>query len=100
MADGEADAAEVTIPNVTVIRWLRASESTEYIQQGGPEVTEIVGPNQSIGWIFPDGSSSLDKVVVDGVVFQSEQLNSVAMVATGVKEGSVVTTFNTQNSDS
>ena len=48
-----------------------------------------------IGWWFPGGDSSLDRIVIDGEVFEGDRLQGAKGTDTAVKEGSRVQGFKT-----
>jgi hypothetical protein len=87
---------EVELPGVRVRMFMRCGGSREY-EQYMDEVTSFVNPQStSIGFSFPDGTSTLDRVVVDGVEFTDLDIK---MIDTGVKTGSVVEVFSTAIDD-
>ncbi len=87
---------EVELPGVRVKMYMRCGGSREY-EQYMDEVTTLVNPQStSIGFTFPDGTSTLDRVVVDGVQFHAFDL---MMIDTGVKTGSLVEVYSTSALD-
>ena len=53
----------------------------------------------TLSWTFPDGSASLDKVVIDGVEFEGERMEAL-IKDTGVQAGSVLKVYRTAMTDS
>eukprot|EP00040_Diaphanoeca_grandis_P024931 m.137755 g.137755 ORF g.137755 m.137755 type:complete len:97 (+) comp29943_c0_seq1:295-585(+) len=71
---------------------------TYYCEEGtyvinDQRVSQIADMDQCLGWVFPDGSASLDSVVIDGVCFEGDQLNETKIKDTGVKELSVIKVY-------
>jgi len=95
MSDDDFKSDELSIPGVVLTIFMRDGEAAAYEKALGPEETEIVNARDTIGWVFPDGSASLDRVVVDGKEFTGDELNSTAMIDTGVKEGSRIEVYKT-----
>ena len=95
MSDFPEEEKEEIIENCTLIIHTRSKDTEEYKARDGTIIHQVINPSStSISWTFPDGSSSLDKVVVDGKEFTSE-VHDMMFIDTGVKEGSVIAIFNT-----
>ena len=82
-------------PKVTVQTYWRDKDCEPYELRLTQSHIEIDDLTVTIGWWFPGGDSSLDKVVIDGEVFEGDRLEAARGTDTAVKEGSVVQGFKT-----
>ena len=79
-------------PKVTFEVFWRDKEGEPYkLHLTQPKYDLTVG----IGWWFPGGDSSLDRIVIDGEVFEGDRLQGTKGTDTAVKEGSRVQGFKT-----
>lgn len=95
------EGEEETGPKVTVETYFRESDGRYAIlagNEGRRDGVEIVDMTSSLGWCFPDGSASLDKVTIDGQEYTGGALDT-PMKDTAVKEGSVVQVYKTAMGD-
>jgi hypothetical protein len=101
MEAGEEDKEE-EVPGVRIQCFIRDDGSGSYSLNLEQTVSVIVtqpdGHSTSIGWCFPDGSSSLDRVEVDGTAHEADALDR-PMKQTGLREGSIVKVYRTALSD-
>ena len=86
-------------PKVTVETWLRDKEDDPHTLNLTQQEVQIGDMSAGIGWWFPGGDSSLEKVVIDGEVWEGEKLASAKGVDTAVKEGSLVQGYKTMLPD-
>ena len=91
---------EVPGPKVTVVTYFRDNSDGEYKEEVRQEGVQIADLRESIGWWFPGGDSTLDKVVMDGTTY----VPKVAPLGsdlwpkgsdTNVKHGSLVSGYKT-----
>jgi hypothetical protein len=88
------DDKETVIADVRLRLFMRENEAVDYALTLDDKTECIDAEKTSISWTFPDGTSQLDKVVVDGRVFEGADLGKM-MSETGIAEGSVVEVYRT-----
>lgn len=90
-----ADVANI-IRNVTIKMFRRASDhaGADYELSLSQVGMEVAGTT-AIGWCFPDGTASLDRVEIDGVTFEGEKLD-LPIKDAGLKDGSTVKVYTTE----
>ena len=86
-------------PRVTVETYCRSKEGEPYALQTKQEGIVIDDLSVGIGWWFPGGDTSLDRIVIDGEVFADDKLNAAKGKDTAVKEGSLVQGYKTHLPD-
>jgi hypothetical protein len=83
---------------VTVETYCRSKEGEPYALQTKQEGILIDDLSVGIGWWFPGGDTSLDRIVIDGKVFADDKLDAKGK-DTAVKEGSLVQGYKTHLPD-
>ena len=96
-ADEEAKQAS-TVRNVTVKTFFKNVACSDYVLSETRAGNEVIGTT-TIGWCFPDGTASLDRVEIDGVIFEGEVLNTLPIKDAGLKEGSTIQVYKTALED-
>ena len=89
------DVESKDVADVTVVMYYRSSELETYDVLSTEEGVTLVDITQTLGWIFPGADSTLDKVVIDGSIFEGDAIQQTTMDATGVKPHSVVQVYKT-----